>query len=225
MADIRLGGGNSPNAENKRRCHVETTDYSFLESRRWIHWPTPAVWLTAQSMAVFCAFLAFPWDRQRDVSAGAAVFAALLAWAVVVACRRRPGPVWPRLWALSLALLASAEAIEKLNIHWFPDWLTLLVAWWAVWAARRNSWAWLFAWSATAVACVQEFPPLDHGLAALLFQPAPRLACLAAVLALAPRLLRIKPDSAWLNRIVPCGLAYAAFAVVPASLAVSWIKL
>ena len=65
-----------------------------------------AVQHSAQLRAAYRFFLPLPWL--------AALGAAALAGAVVAAGSRRPGPLWPRLWALALAALASAIAIAAL---------------------------------------------------------------------------------------------------------------
>ena len=49
-------------------------------------------------------------SSDHDIRLGLGLFAALLAWAIVLRCRRRPGPLWPRGWALALALLTSGLA-------------------------------------------------------------------------------------------------------------------
>lgn len=91
-------------------------------------WALPAALLSAASMGVFIIVLVF---LQRNAQLRAlfrlelgdlctepatcaitvTALTALLAWAIVMTCRRRPGPVWPRIWALFLALLTTAVAI------------------------------------------------------------------------------------------------------------------
>ncbi|WP_295458814.1 hypothetical protein, partial [uncultured Thiodictyon sp.] len=104
----------------------------------------------------------------------AAVGAAALAWAIVSAGRRRPGPLWPRLWALALAVGTSLTA-----------------------GAALLSPAWLPA-------------PQLHALA---------IATLAGVLALAPRLARIHPDSDWTTRVAPLSLLFTLCLILPLALA------
>ncbi|WP_295588286.1 hypothetical protein [uncultured Lamprocystis sp.] len=55
-----------------------------------------------------------------------ALGSAALAWSIVSIGSRRPGPFWPRLWALSLALAASLVVIGTLvqplvPSHWLPS--------------------------------------------------------------------------------------------------------
>jgi len=55
-----------------------------------------------------------------------ALGSAALAWSIVGVGSRRPGPFWPRLWALSLALTASLVVIGTLvqpllQSHWLPS--------------------------------------------------------------------------------------------------------
>ncbi len=55
-----------------------------------------------------------------------ALGSAALAWSIVGVGSRRPGPLWPRLWALSLALTASLAAIGTLvqplmQSSWLPS--------------------------------------------------------------------------------------------------------
>ncbi len=55
-----------------------------------------------------------------------ALGSAALAWSIVGVGSRRPGPLWPRLWALSLALTASLVVVGTLaqpllQSHWLPS--------------------------------------------------------------------------------------------------------
>ncbi|MFO1429797.1 MAG: hypothetical protein U1F76_06610 [Candidatus Competibacteraceae bacterium] len=107
-------------------------------------WAPPAALLSAASIVVFTVVLVF---LQRNAQLRAlfrldlgalcpepslcaiavTVLTALLAWVIVLICRRRPGPVWPRLWALFLALLATVVTIG-LCIGMPPTLMSLLHA-------------------------------------------------------------------------------------------------
>ena len=54
--------------------------------------------------------------------------AAALAWLIVHRCRVRPGRLWPRLWALGLACLATVVAVMGLVLPGSARLLTLAVA-------------------------------------------------------------------------------------------------
>ncbi len=91
-------------------------------------WALPAALLSAASLCIFIVALVF---LQRNAQLRTlfrlelgnlcadstvcpiiiATLTALLAWTIVVICRRRPGHIWPRLWALFLALLTTGVAI------------------------------------------------------------------------------------------------------------------
>jgi len=150
-------------------------------------WAPPAVSLSATSAGVGLLVLGFlqrnadlrglfniaivdnP-SHNRAIAIGLALFAAALAWRIALRCRLRPGPLWPRLWALSLALAATAVA---------------------------------------ALQCLGP-PPAWMSLA-----DAADAACFAAVLALWPRLLRLPPDSPWVQRVAPASLVLVLLAVLP----------
>jgi len=107
----------------------------------------------------------------NGIRLGLGLFTAVLAWAIVLRCRRRPGPLWPRYWALGLALAASAlSAVQILDL----------------WPAQT--------------------PRLD----------AASLACLAAALALWPRLLRLHPDSRLVQAVAPLSLLLVLSLILPA---------
>jgi len=102
-----------------------------------------------------------------------ALVAGVLAGAVVLAGRRRPGRLWPRLWALTLAALATLVSAAAL---FAPAWLPA---------------------------------PQLHALVT---------ATLAGALALAPRLARLHPDSAWTQRIAPLSLLLTLALILPPAL-------
>jgi len=102
-----------------------------------------------------------------------ALVAGLLAWAVVLAGRRRPGRLWPRLWALTLAALGTLVSTAALLA---PAWL--------------------------------PGPQLDALVTATL----------AGALALAPRLARLHPDSAWTQRLAPLSLLLTLALILPSAL-------
>ncbi len=102
-----------------------------------------------------------------------ALGATALAWVIVAAGRRRPGPLWPRLWALTLAAGTSAIAGAALVR---PAWLPT--------------------------------PQVDAAV----------IAALAGVLALAPRLVRIHPDSNWTGRVAPLSLLVTLCLILPLAL-------
>jgi hypothetical protein len=143
----------------------------------WGAWALPAAALSAASAAAFAiVFLYLAWDSRlrslfvlhRWTAAGWAAASAVLAWLVVVRCRRRPGRRWPRRWALLLALLASGSC------------------------------------------------------ALALLRPSPWVHCLvvagfAAALTLAPRLLKLHPDSRWVQRIAPLSLLAVLLLALPAA--------
>jgi hypothetical protein len=106
-----------------------------------------------------------------------ALGSAALAWSIVGAGSRRPGPFWPRLWALLLALAASLVVVGTLlqplvQSPWLP--------------------------SAQLHAVVT--------------------AVLAAVLSLTPRLVRIRPDSAWIARLAPLTFLTTLLLILPPAL-------
>jgi hypothetical protein len=85
----------------------------------------PAVMLSACSAAVFALVLLILGMGSRHelfVLQFPGVFvtgavAAVLAWAIAFRCRRRPGRLWPRLWALCLACLNSTIALLGFVFH------------------------------------------------------------------------------------------------------------
>ncbi|HYN76508.1 MAG TPA: hypothetical protein VES73_01785 [Lamprocystis sp. (in: g-proteobacteria)] len=103
----------------------------------------------------------------------AVAVAAALAWVIVIVASRRPGPWWPRLWALALALAASVLALGTLA---GPAWLPT---------------------------------PQWHALVT---------ATVAGVVALAPRLARVHPDSAWALLIAPVSLLTTLLLFLPLAL-------
>lgn len=106
----------------------------------------------------------------RGIAIALGLIATTLAWVIVIRCRERPGPAWPRLWALSLALLTSSVA---------------------------------------TIQCLG--PPPNQAP----FINAMDIACLASALALAPRLLRLHPDSPWMQRVAPSSLLFVLLALLP----------
>lgn len=97
----------------------------------------PSSQLSFASAAIYFVALAFletgGMERSLFVlpfpgTACLAAVAAALAWTIAVRCRRRPGRIWPRIWALCLACLNSVAVIAGL-IFWDRPWpLTLAVA-------------------------------------------------------------------------------------------------
>lgn len=97
----------------------------------------PGTMLSFCSAAVFAmvfGFLQLGGARQElfvaepPVGAAIGAVAAAIAWVIVVRCRRRPGRLWPRIWALTLA---SANSVIAILAMLFPSrsWsLTLAVA-------------------------------------------------------------------------------------------------
>jgi hypothetical protein len=143
-------------------------------------WALPSTMLSACSAAVFAAvFVSF---QLGGAKGGAFVFpslwtaiiggaGALLAWVVVVICRRRPGRIWPRVWALFLACANTSITLVGL-------------------IARQSAWP--------AALAVAGF---------------------TAAIALTPRLVKLRPDSAMVQRIAPLSLLILLIAV-PSSCAV-----
>jgi len=86
----------------------------------------PAVMLSVCSAAVFALVLLFLrlgrayelFVLQFPGTAIIGAIAAALSWGVAAKCRRRPGRLWPRIWALVLACLNSVIALLGLV---FPD--------------------------------------------------------------------------------------------------------
>ena len=74
-----------------------------------------------QHSAEFRSLYRFPW-WPGGLLWLAALGSAALAWVIVIVASRRPGPRWPRLWALALALAASLIAVGTLVR---PAWLPL----------------------------------------------------------------------------------------------------
>ncbi|HBL27548.1 MAG TPA: hypothetical protein DD490_11990 [Acidobacteria bacterium] len=116
--------------------HRETqTDLPFLlkPGRFWPGWSLPATTLSVASAAMLgLAFLLLQAGQPMFVlpvplSRSLAVLTAGLAWSIALACRHRPGGLWPRLWALGLAVLTSATPLLSLSFAESP-WLHALVA-------------------------------------------------------------------------------------------------
>lgn len=140
----------------------------------------PAVALSAASAVVFVLVPAFLMhDREMQelfvlpgrTGLALALVAALLAWGIVLTCRRRPGRPWPRWWCLFLALVNTALCILGLRI--------------------------------------QESSVLD----------ALSVAGLAAAVTLVPRLVKLRPDSSWVQLIAPLSFLGVLLVVLPA---VAW---
>lgn len=143
-------------------------------------WALPAAMLSLCSALVFASVIALlqfvgvqqelfvlPFPGALAISAAGA----LLAWVIVYRCRRRPGRLWPRIWALMLAVANSIITIVGL-------------------VYRDRSWALTLA-----------------------------VAGLASAIALAPRLAKLRPDSAMVQRVAPLSLLIL-FIIVPSALAV-----
>ena len=87
-------------------------------------WALPVVLLSAASIVVFVVVLGFV-QRSEELRTlfslevggvtafpkAVVILAAGLAWWIAFRCRSRPGPLWPRLWALFLAMLATLVAV------------------------------------------------------------------------------------------------------------------
>lgn len=139
----------------------------------------PAVMLSICSAAVFALVLLFSilGDRQELFVLpfpGTLVIAgigALLSWTIVLRCRRRPGRLIPRVWALVLACSNSAIALL---------------------ASVLPGRSWVLALA---------------------------LAGVASAATLAPRLARLRPDSAMVQWIAPFSVLLVLLVVVPASCA------
>lgn len=140
----------------------------------------PAVALSAASAVVFVLVPAFlMYDREMRelfvlpdrLGLTLALIAALLAWGIVFACRRRPGRPWPRWWCLVLALVNTALCLLAVRF--------------------------------------QESSLLD----------ALSVAGLASAVTLVPRLVKLRPDSAWVQLIAPLSLFGVLLVVLPA---VAW---
>ncbi|MFL6244772.1 MAG: hypothetical protein ACJ74H_02015 [Thermoanaerobaculia bacterium] len=140
----------------------------------------PSTQLSAASAALFVVVFAFlesggaeqnlfilPWPGTATIAA----IAAILSWTIAIRCRRRPGRVWPRAWAL---FLASANTATVAAAIVFRDQSSVL---------------------ALAVAG------------------------LAASAALAPRLLKLRPDSPLIQRVAPLSMVVIAVAILPSTCA------
>jgi hypothetical protein len=101
-----------------------------------------------------------------------AAAATLLAGLIVFQCRRRPGRIGPRIWALALLCLNGVAAILGYVFH-------------------DQSWALALA-----------------------------VAGLAAAITLAPRLIKLRPDSAMVQYIAPLSLLMILLIILPSSCAV-----
>jgi hypothetical protein len=128
------------NDHRKGHQESETAIPYPLDGGGWVArlgtWAPPAVMLSWTSFLAFAAVFGLQlngalraWFRiklgggglegSRNLTLALAVFAAGLAWVIALRCRHRPGPVGPRLWALGLALAASALAAFQLGFrHW-----------------------------------------------------------------------------------------------------------
>lgn len=88
-------------------------------------WALPAAMLSVCSAAVFATVfvsvqlggtdqgfvLPLPWTAIIGTAG------AVLGWVIVVVCRRRPGRLWPRIWALGLACANSFIAILAVTVR------------------------------------------------------------------------------------------------------------
>jgi hypothetical protein len=97
----------------------------------------PSSQLSFASAAIFLVVLAYlvTGGAEQELfvlpcpgSACIAAVAAALAWTIAVRCRRRPGRIWTRLWALSLACVSTFTVIAGLVFHDRPWPLALAVA-------------------------------------------------------------------------------------------------
>jgi hypothetical protein len=85
----------------------------------------PAVMLSTCSAVVFALVLFFLRIGSRQElfvlpfpgTFVTGAIAAVISWVIALKCRRRPGRLWPRVWALALAFMNSAVALLGLVFH------------------------------------------------------------------------------------------------------------